>query len=224
LSPVNRTGIHLESPLRCLAFLAILAAAISLIAARMPELQLGPRPTHVSARDLLAGLIGMLMISAVALPAMRLAMGPGASRYPIPWPSRLRRGIFLALKVALIQPILFGGFLVVLPILSAPIANLGFAASWLLVFRWVLIDQQRRCPVCLRLLTEPIRIGSASHTFLEWYGAESTCSPGHGLLHISEIPASYSAKPGWLSLGDSWSGLFASSMARQADSRVRREP
>jgi hypothetical protein len=209
LSLVNRTEIHLESPLSCLAFLAILAAAVSLIAVRMPGPQLGPRPTHLSARDLPAGSVGMLMLSAVALPAMRLAMGPGAARYPIPWPSRMRRGTFMALKIALMQPILFGGFVIALPILSIPVANLGFGAAFTLAFRWVLIDQQRRYPVCLRLLTDPIRIGSASHTFLEWYGAESTCSRGHGLLHISEMPASYSAKPGWLRLGDSWRSLFS---------------
>jgi hypothetical protein len=206
---VNRTEIHLESPLSCLAFLAILAAAVSLIAVRMPGPQLGPRPTHLSARDLPAGSVGMLMLSAVALPAMRLAMGPGAARYPIPWPSRMRRGTFMALKIALMQPILFGGFVIALPILSIPVANLGFGAAFTLAFRWVLIDQQRRYPVCLRLLTDPIRIGSASHTFLEWYGAESTCSRGHGLLHFSEMPASYSAKPGWLRLGDSWRSLFS---------------
>ncbi len=47
----------------------------------------------------------------------------------------------------------------------------------------MITDQQRRCPVCLRLLTNPVRIGTPSRTFLEWYGAESTCSRGHGLLH-----------------------------------------
>jgi hypothetical protein len=163
----------------------------------------------------------MLLLSGLALPAIRLAIGPGANRCPIPWPGRLRRGIFLALKIALLQPILFGGFVVVLPILSVPIANLGSIASWTLAFRWVLIDQQRRCPVCLRLLTEPVRIGSASQTFLEWYGAESTCSRGHGLLHISEMPASYSAKPEWLRLGDSWRSLFGSACPSSDAAGVR---
>ena len=208
-SPEKRTRIHLQSPLNCLAFLAALAAVSLLIAVRLPGPQLGPRPTHLSARDLPDGCIGMFMLSCLALPVIRLALGSSANRYPIPWPGRLRRGIFLALKVALMQPIMFCGFVVTLPILSIPIANLGFVASLILAFRWVLIDQQRRCPVCLRLLTDPVRIGSASQTFLEWYGAESTCSRGHGLLHIPEMPASSSAKPEWLSLGDSWSGLFS---------------
>ena len=76
-------------------------------------------------------------------------------------------------------------------------------------------DQRRRCPVCLRLLTDPVRIGSASQTFLEWYGAESTCSRGHGLLQVSEMPASYAAKPEWLALGDSWNDLFPEAAGAQ---------
>jgi hypothetical protein len=206
LSPPGRTGIHLESPLTCLALLAILAAASLLLAIQLPAPDTMSRSSHLRLRDLLEGCVGMQLLSSLALPAIRLAMGPAANRYPLPWRSRLRRGIFLALKIALIQPIMFGGFVVVCTI---PIANLAFTASWILAFRWVLIDQRRRCPVCLRLLTEPVRIGSASQTFLEWYGVESTCSRGHGLLQISEVPASYSGKPEWLALDDSWKSLFS---------------
>ena len=87
-------------------------------------------------------------------------------------------------------------------------AGLGFDAAVILALRWVITDQQRRCPVCLRLLTDPVRIGTPSRTFLEWYGAESTCPRGHGLLHVSEMSSGYSARPEWLGLDDSWSGLF----------------
>ena len=205
-SPQRRTGIHLESPLTCLALLAILAAASLFLAIQMPAPVTMSRSSHLRLRDLLEGCVGMQLLSSLALPAIRLAMGPGANRYPLPWRSRLRRGIFMALKIALIQPIMFGGFVVVC---TVPIANLAFTASWILAFRWVLIDQRRRCPVCLRVLTEPVRIGSASQTFLEWYGVESTCSRGHGLLQISEVRASYSGKPEWLALDDSWKSLFS---------------
>jgi hypothetical protein len=75
--------------------------------------------------------------------------------------------------------------------------------------RWVVMDQRRRCPVCLRLLTNPVRIGSASQTFLEWYGTESTCSRGHGLLHVPEISASYNSTEQWLRLDASWDDLFS---------------
>jgi hypothetical protein len=148
----------------------------------------------------------MLLLSALALPALRPAMGPRTNRYPMPWSSRLRRGIFLALKIALVQPMMLLGFFVLVrtgPVV--PVApQLAISAFWILTFRWVLSDQRRRCPICLRLFTDPVRIGTASQTFLEWYGAESMCPRGHGLLHISEMPASYSGKPEWLRLGDSW--------------------
>jgi len=202
LSPVEQTGVHLESPLRCLAFLALLAAVSLPIAMRLPAPDTMTSSPHLGFLNLLEGWIAMLMISVLILPAIRLAMGPSADRYPLPWPSRLRRGIFLALKIVLLQPLMLWGLLVMVwigPVV--PVApQLAISAFWFLIFRWVLIDQQRRCPVCLRLLTTPIRIGSASRTFLEWYGAESTCSRGHGLLHTSEVPASYSAKPEWLRL------------------------
>jgi hypothetical protein len=206
VSPVRRTGIHLESPLSCLGFLALLAVVSLLAAVCLPAPDTMTSSSHLRIRNLAEGCFGMFMLSGLALPAIWLTMGRGADRYPLPWRSRLRRGIFLALKIALIQPILFGGFVVSC---NVPIARLAINAAWILPFRWVLMDQRRRCPVCLRLLTDPVRIGSASQTFLEWYGAESTCSRGHGLLHISETPASYSAKPEWLALGDSWRGLFS---------------
>ena len=211
LSAVKRTGFHLESPLACLAFLSSLAAVSLLIAVRMPAPSTMTSSPRLGIRGLLEGSIAMLTISVLILPAVRLAMGPSADRCPMPWRSKLRHGIFLALKIALVQPLMFWGFLgfvwlgAVVPV--AP--QFALAAFWFLTFRWLLLDQRRRCPVCLRLLTDPVRIGSASQTFLEWYGAESVCSRGHGLLHVSETPASYTAKPEWLRLGDSWSSLFS---------------
>jgi len=203
--PSKRSAHRLESPLRCLAFLAILAAASLLIAVLLPAPDTMSHSSHLRLRDLPDGCIGMLLLSGLALPVIRLAMGPPASLYPLPWRSRLRRGIFLALKIALIQPMMLGGFVAVC---AMPMANMPFSVCWILAIRWALIDQRDRCPVCLRLLTDPIRIGSASQTFLEWYGAESTCSRGHGLLQTTEVPASYSGKPEWLALGDSWRSLF----------------
>jgi hypothetical protein len=211
-------GKHLESPLSCLAFLAILAAVSLFIAVRLPAPDTMTRSSHLGLRDLPQGCVAMLLLSALALPVIRLAMGPHASRYPLPWRSRLRRGIFLALKIALIQPMMLGGFVAVC---AMPIANMPFSVCWILAIRWALIDQRDRCPVCLRLLTTPVRIGSASQTFLEWYGAESTCSRGHGLLHTWEMPASYSGKPEWLALDDSWKSLFCSAGPSSEAAEVR---
>jgi hypothetical protein len=130
------------------------------------------------------------------------------------WPSTVRRGIFLALKIALVQPMMLCGVLI--QILIVPWAGLAGYVPFILVLRWVIMDQQQRCPVCLRSLSAPVRIGNPSRTFLDWYGAESACSHGHGLLHISENEFSYSRKPQWLDLGDSWSDLFAGSGKRHA--------
>jgi hypothetical protein len=128
----------------------------------------------------------------------------------------LRRGIFLVLKITLLQTIVLCGFIV--QMLLGPLGGFtGIAggAAAALALRWAIMDQQRRCPVCLRLLTNPIIIGTPSRTFLEWYGTESTCPHGHGLLHTPEISSSCS-RPQWLSLGDSWSALFAKGAARHS--------
>jgi hypothetical protein len=209
-NPPNRDRAHLESPLRCLAFLAALAALSLFILVRLPAPHMPS--SHLRIRDLPTGFIAMLILSCLLLPAARFAMGRApVNRHPMPWPNRLRRGIFLALKIALVQPMMLCGFVVLLWILPVlPIGpQLGICAAWMLVFRWLLTDQRRRCPVCLRLLTNPVRIGASSQTFLEWYGAESICSRGHGLLHVSEMSSSYSGNPEWLTLDDSWRGLFS---------------
>jgi hypothetical protein len=203
LSPAT---CHPESPVRCLAILAMLAAVSSLLVVCLP----GPRTMTHSARlgvgDLPVSCAAMFLVSWAFLAAMRVAMGRAAAHpQPAPWKDRLRLGVFLALKIALVQPILLCGFVAAV---AVPGGSLGLWAWWAVPCYWVLADQRRRCPVCLRTLTNPVRIGTPSRTFLEWYGAESTCSRGHGLLHVTETPASYSGRPQWLRLGDSWSGLF----------------
>jgi hypothetical protein len=120
------------------------------------------------------------------------------------------------LKIGLVQSIVLCGSIV--QVLLGPLGRftaIAAGAAAVLALRWVITDQQRRCPMCLRLLTNPIIIGTSSRTFLEWYGTESTCPHGHGLLHTSEISSSYS-RPQWLSLGDSWSVLFAKGARRHS--------
>jgi hypothetical protein len=216
-APVKRSGIHLESPLSCLALLASLATVSILIAmtVRVPDLPPGPFPPQ-RASDLAGACSMMLLFSALLLPGTLRVWRAPANRHPMSWPSRLRRGLFLALKIALLQPIMLCGFIVELMMGQlGGFASLGFDAAVILALRWIIMDQQRRCPVCLRLLTAPVRIGTPSRTFLEWYGTESTCSRGHGLLHISEMSSGYSEKPQWLRLDDSWSGLFAKDVGRR---------
>jgi len=71
-------------------------------------------------------------------------------------------------------------------------------------------DQRKRCPVCLRFLSDPARIGWSSQTFLEWYGSEFLCENGHGLLHVFEISSSCYSEQRWLYLDQSWAALFCS--------------
>ncbi len=213
--PVQRTRIGLESPLSCLALLATLAALSILFAFRMLAPRLEPA-SLLKAPDLAGICVGVLTLSGLLLPAALWVWRPPASRYSVSWPSTLRRGLFLVLKIALLQSIVLCGSLV--QILLGPLGGLtGVAggAAVVLALRWVITDQQRRCPMCLRLLTNPIIIGTSSRTFLEWYGTEWTCPHGHGLLHTSEISSSYS-RPQWLGLGDSWSGLFAKGAGRNS--------
>jgi hypothetical protein len=77
-----------------------------------------------------------------------------------------------------------------------------------LAARWIIADQRNRCPVCLRLLAHPVRIGESSRILLEWHGTELMCERGHGLLYVPEWPAIWSTRQRWMGLGPGWSGLF----------------
>ena len=121
---------------------------------------------------------------------------------------RLRRWIFLAVKIALLLPIVFCGTLDLAPIISRDLQPHGLLVGLIVAMRWALIDQRRRCPVCLRLLTNPTRIGGPSRTFLEWYGDELICAQGHGLLYVPEIATSCCSTQRWQYLDPSWSSLF----------------
>ncbi len=204
-SAANRSGIYLKSPLSCLAFLVLLAAASIVIMVRLPVPHVKISP-FLTVRGWLGACIRMLLFSCLFLPGTLAVWRRPVRYHRTSWPSRLRRGIFLALKIALVQPIMLCELLV--QILIVPWAGLAGYALFILVLRWVILDQQQRCPVCLRSLTAPVRIGNPSRTFLDWYGAESACPHGHGLLHVSENAFSYSRTPQWLCLDDSWSDLF----------------
>src|SRR5262245_41300354 len=156
----------------------------------------------------------MLWFSCLFLPGTLTLWRQPVNCHRLSWRSKLRRGTFLVLKVALVQLIMLCGLIV--QILIVPWVGLAGYLPFILVLRWVISDQQQRCSVCLRSLTASVRIGNPSRTFLDWYGAESACSHGHGLLHISENAFSYSRKPHWLGLDDSWSDLFAGGGKRHA--------
>lgn len=74
--------------------------------------------------------------------------------------------------------------------------------------RWALRDQRRRCPVCLRLVTHPARVGLASNNFFAWSGTELICIGGHTLLHIPGMATSWFATPRWLIRDPEWELLL----------------
>lgn len=91
-------------------------------------------------------------------------------------------------------------------------AGVQFLASLLiglLGMRWAILDQQHRCPICLRKVTHPARVGMASRTFLAWNGTEMICTGGHTLLHVPSLPTSWFNAPRWVYLDASWHFLFS---------------
>ena len=120
----------------------------------------------------------------------------------------LRRWFFLAVKGALVLAIIACGSLDVASLTSPGLYPTLWLVGLVLGLRWAVVDQRRRCPECLRLLSHPTRIGGPSQVFLEWYGTELVCGRGHGLLYVPEIVTSCYSTQRWQYLDASWSGLF----------------
>jgi hypothetical protein len=229
--PSARPAAVLASPYRCIAFLAALASAAVFFPFRPlfgipPPSPPPPDMAKVASVCCLLGVAMALLIACrgalqrglesladgFARPMVRLDLGltspvPPEEHSPGHYVPRglagLHRWVFLAAKSVL---------LVLILVFSA--ADLGAAGGFLLyscvlVFRWAADDHRQRCPVCLRRLTNPTRIGEPSHTFLDWYGTEFMCDRGHGLLHVPEIQASCYNTQHWLYLDPSWSNLFS---------------
>ncbi len=159
-----------------------------------------------------------LIVAVVTLPATTaLPLG----EYPrvsgrLPWAISGRRWLFLLSKVLLVVPLVCLSSADVaygIPSLSSTSTQyIQLALSYfgfLFAFRWILQDQRKRCPVCLRVLSNPARVGEASRNFLAWNGTELICAGGHGLLHIPELPTSWFGTQRWLYLDASWGGLFS---------------
>jgi hypothetical protein len=125
------------------------------------------------------------------------------SRYAPRGAARMGRWAFCLVKSALVAVIA-----VFISLDTGAAGAIGIVFSYVVVFRWAVADQRNRCPVCLRRLTNPTRIGEPSHTFLDWYGTELVCARGHGLLHVPEFRASCYNTERWLYLDPSWSSLF----------------
>jgi len=148
----------------------------------------------------------------VAVPALFVAL----ATYPLRqlrWESkdarllsaRTRWTMFLAAKVLLTLALAFLGteFLSV-----AMHQALGRMAGWyelmstaLVVttsLRWALLNQERRCHHCLRVLRDPERSGPLSWNFLAWSGTELSCARGHGMLQVPQMEGSWCWYDQWV--------------------------
>jgi hypothetical protein len=194
----------LQSPLVCLSFLA----AIAVVAMSFFFRSSGPYSAIVRAGQYRAFIPANLVLAAIAFLVLPVttsfALGefPSASHSPARI-KRFRRTFFLGIKFALILSIVSCATLDFAPIIIFPQVAL---AGYLLAFRWALIDQRRRCPVCLRLLTSAARIGQPGQILLESYGIEYVCIKGHGSLQVPEILTTYSTQR-WVDLDSSCADL-----------------
>jgi hypothetical protein len=130
-----------------------------------------------------------------------------------------RSAVYLVLKIAAVLAILLASWL---QLLSPFTLNrfgaygplLWWASGWvysmLAVFlvAWAVLDQRRRCPVCLRRLTMPVTIGSWSSSILDPVSTELICERGHGSLYVPGTQTTYSEPERWQALDESWRDLF----------------
>ena len=111
-----------------------------------------------------------------------------------------RRWAFLAAKVVLLVTIVFFAIMDLGSGRTVEVRPQALTLCFAVAFRWTLKDQRRRCPVCLRRLTNPVSFGGPSQMFLDWYGTELICTEGHGMMHVPEIPTSSYSAQRWVSL------------------------
>ena len=163
------------------------------------------KPYFVTAYLFMCG-ISLLMLWAFT--PLTLGEYP-ANRHATPLAVRLRRWIFFGAKIALVLPLAFFGSLDLASIIAPGLQPHALIIGLIAGLRWALTDQRQRCPVCLRLLTNPIRIGGPAQIFLDWYGTELMCAHGHGMLYVPEIVTSSYGAPRWQYLDPSWSSLFS---------------
>lgn len=195
------------SPARPLVLLTLLATSFVLLAFRLPQVPSVLRQQPILAHALDA-LLALLILAGTTHPNWNYPEAEGGNATGRA--GRIRWWAFLAAKLALVVPVVFFGTLDLIPIIApAGVQPLAAMIGYIFAVRWVLGDQCRRCPVCLRPLSNPVRIGQRSHSFLEWYGVELVCLRGHGLMHVDGAPTISFRSQRWLALDASWRGLFS---------------
>jgi len=193
-----RRALRVDSPLRCVFLLASLAVLSYVFAFGLPSRKLFSLlwwPLGI--RQFALGYLWLYLESLLVLLTLNpLALGEyPANRFaPSLW-VRLRRWLFLATKIVLLAQIFWFGSLGFLPIFPPALCILFF--GMIAGFRWAMVDQKQRCPVCLRLLENPTRVGIPSEAFLGRYGTEFVCTRGHGSLYVPGVPTTWCSDQRW---------------------------
>ena len=131
----------------------------------------------------------------------------------------LRYLVFFTLKTALLLGLVAAAWLEVTTALPIPISggvDPGIAAPLVFLFllclvfamRWTLEDQACRCPVCCRLVSMPMMVGSRGSLLLDRPGIEFLCTRGHGTLLLSDLKTCTGEPARWIPAGDSWHEVF----------------
>ena len=194
----TRHTFSVESPLRCVLLLATLALVSSLFAFGLPSRKLliflssPPVIEHFASGCLWLYLESLLVL--LALNPLTLGEYP-ANRSVSSLLTRLRRWLFLAVKILLLVPIPLFVCIVLLPLFPPAPCIVFF--GWIFGFRWILADQRQRCPICLHLLSDSTPVGNAAQLVLGSYGAELVCARGHGSLYAPNIPTSWCSSQRW---------------------------
>jgi len=159
-----------------------------------------------------------VLLAFLALPAITsISFGEeSVSLHEVSWARRFFRAAFLVAKIALLLPLLHFASLDISYGFFPFNVNEALYIQLVVTFfgclfgmSWVLNDQRRRCPVCLRRVAHPARVGQLSRTFLAWNGTEMMCMGGHTLLHVPSLPTSWFGSQRWMFLDPSWKFLFA---------------
>jgi hypothetical protein len=92
---------------------------------------------------------------------------------------------------------------------AEPLSTWLFLMASMGVLAWSILDQRRRCRVCLGKLGLAAHVGCPGCILLDWAGTELVCMEGHGMLHVPEMASSWHEPERWTALDESWDGLFA---------------
>lgn len=197
-----------ESPLRCMLLLASLALLSSMFAYGLPTRKLFVVLSSPPAIEHFAlGCFWFYLESLLVLLALNpLTLGEyQANRSAPSFAIRRRRWLFLAVKILLVVPIPLFACVALLPIFP-PAPSILFL-GWIFGFRWILMDQRKRCPVCLHLLSNSRPVGNPAQLVFGSCGAKLVCSRGHGSLYVPNLPTSWCSSQRWQYLGSSSANL-----------------